>query len=148
MRCESCAVTHAIIPSFSVPGRSIGTNAVDSFLDQLQKGNSQKQSGICFIENGMNADYYKSLLKSLHISSLQLSAILCAFGLETSTCLSPLGLPLKKITILNRISLALGFNAIYFSRRSILSYDSKRKGKAISLNMHSTVLKLQKLDSS
>lgn len=35
--CASCGITHAIIPSFSLPGTSIGTQEAESYL-QLREG--------------------------------------------------------------------------------------------------------------
>ncbi|MFX0208903.1 MAG: DUF6431 domain-containing protein [Candidatus Hodarchaeota archaeon] len=46
IRCIRCGTTHAIIPSFSVPDRSVGTKEVEEYLlNREQKGRKKAWEG-------------------------------------------------------------------------------------------------------
>jgi hypothetical protein len=46
--CTRCGTTHALIPSFSLPGTSIGTAEAESYLHARSEGASRMQAGRCF----------------------------------------------------------------------------------------------------
>jgi hypothetical protein len=46
--CTQCGITHALIPSFSLPGTSIGTEEAESYLKARAEGASRMKAGRCF----------------------------------------------------------------------------------------------------
>jgi len=50
--CTNCRVTHALIPSFSLPGTSIGTAEAESYLHERDRGASMMSAGSCFFRAG------------------------------------------------------------------------------------------------
>ncbi|AHC13792.1 hypothetical protein L21SP2_0356 [Salinispira pacifica] len=65
-------------------------------------------------------------------------ALILEAGIEPNECFSHSGLPRVSICVLNRVSIALGYNAVVCSRINILSYQKKREGMGISHNMPPT----------
>jgi hypothetical protein len=43
--CTHCGITHAIIPSFSLPGTSIGTEEAENYLEDRAHGASRMKAG-------------------------------------------------------------------------------------------------------
>ena len=64
LRCKKCRITHAIIPSFSLPNRSIGTSDLESYLNQLEKGDSKYKAGKIFKKLGVSENYHNLLYGS------------------------------------------------------------------------------------
>jgi hypothetical protein len=46
--CTECEITHAIIPSFSLSGTSIGTREAEDYLEERARGASRTKAGRCF----------------------------------------------------------------------------------------------------
>ena len=46
--CTQCGITHALIPSFSLPGTSIGTAEAERYLHTRAEGVSRMNAGMCF----------------------------------------------------------------------------------------------------
>lgn len=136
-----------MIPSFSVPGRSIGTEEVDRFYSELVREMSRAKAGDVFTEKGMSGEYPRYLHKSMH-TYLQRSASIAAHaGLQRGRLFDGAMNPLVEIEVLNRISLGCGFNAVVCARISILSYYRKSAGTNGSHNHGSTRVKSGVLDS-
>jgi len=45
VKCHNCGTHHAIIPSFSLPGTSLGTKEVEIFYEKCASGSSRNKAG-------------------------------------------------------------------------------------------------------
>ena len=45
VKCHNCGTHHAIIPSFSLPGTSLGTKEVEIFYEKRASGSSRNEAG-------------------------------------------------------------------------------------------------------
>jgi hypothetical protein len=63
VRCRSCRCTHAVIPSFSLPGTSLGTVAVEVFIADRGAGCSRRVAGSLLIERGVSEGYLRRIEK-------------------------------------------------------------------------------------
>ena len=72
VRCKNkiCYRTHAIIPSFSVPGCSIGTRELNLFIQARNSGKTVDEAGQCFVDAGMSADYPESIHKKMRAQNV------------------------------------------------------------------------------
>jgi len=61
VRCQRCRKTHAVIPSFSVPGTSIGMEELESFIFKRAVGESRIEAGALLRLRGFCEDYLRSL---------------------------------------------------------------------------------------
>jgi len=130
-----------------MPGRSCGTAEVDSLYANLRSGVSRRKAGNDFKARNVGEDYPRDLVRSMKKYSGRLHSLLLEAGLPSGDFLSPSLMPIKPVTQLNRLILALGSNAVFCSRITILSYDLKRAGLGISLNPPSAA-RLQKILNS
>lgn len=131
-----------------MPGRSCGTAEVDRFYVKLCSGVSRRKAGNDFKERNVGEDYPRDLVRSMKKYSGRLHSLLLEAGLPPGDFLSPSLMPIKPVTQLNHLSLALGSNAVFCSRVTILTYDLKRAGLGISLKTHSAARWQEILNSS
>ncbi len=118
-----------------MPGRSCGTLEVDRVYTKLHSGLSRQKAGNVFMGKHVGEDYLRDFLRSMKKYSQRFYTLLSESGLSPGDFLSPSLMPLKPIARLNRLSLALGFNGVFCARITILSYDFRRAGMGISLNI-------------
>ncbi len=130
-----------------MPGRSCGTAEVDKLYAKLRSGVSRQKAGNDFRAMNVGEDYSHDLVRSMRKYSGRLHSLLLEAGLPPGDFLSPSLRPLEPMAKLNRLILALGSNAVFCSRITILSYDLKRAGLGISLNPPSAA-RLQKILNS
>jgi len=45
VKCHNCGTHHAIIPSFSLPGTSLGTKEVEIFYEKRASGSTRNEAG-------------------------------------------------------------------------------------------------------
>lgn len=119
-----------------MPGRSCGTAEVDRLYAKLRSGVSLRKAGDDFKGRHVGEDYLRDLVRSMKKYSRRLHSLLLEAGLPPEDFLSPSLRPLEPMAKLNRLSLALGCNAVFCSRVTILTYDLKRAGLGISLKTH------------
>lgn len=131
-----------------MPGRSCGTAEVDRLYVKLRSGVSCRKAGDEFKARNVGADYPRDLIHSMKKYSGRLNTLLLEAGLSPGDYLSPSLKPIEPIAKLNRLSLALGCNAVFCSRVTILTYDLKRAGLGISLNPPSAARLPEILNSS
>ena len=136
---ETCRKTHAIIPSFSVPGCSIGSKELDSFIKARNEGKSVDRAGQCFIDAGMSADYPESIHKKLkryknRIAVVFQPASIAVSRLDYSSLIIQLAGNTEPSVSLGALCCELGFNPVLFSRRNILIFPKIRPGEGNSLN--------------
>jgi hypothetical protein len=141
--CAVCGVTHAVIPSFSLPDTSLGTREVEDYLSARQAGQTRGQAGIFFLSLGRSMGFLKHLEKSFRRRVRNFLTIFPAP--EKST---PLANPLDhlKKTVscaadillqANLFCLSQGVNCVFFSRFSLLIFRPKNAPPGSPLNMHS-----------
>ena len=135
--------THALIPSFSLPGTSVGTQETDQFLCDRAAGLSQAKAGKYFIDKGMSKKYPAFLEKKIKRDILRMKALLPGLGDPTSSgvdYLRSLIKPVNKekvygvISPVNCICLANSVNAVFCNRISILIFAKRKPGIISSLN--------------
>lgn len=132
-----CRKTHAIIPSFSVPGCSIGSKELDSFIKARNEGKSVDQAGQCFIDAGMSPDYPESIHKRLKSYRNRIELVFqptFTHRLDYSTLIIQLAGKDEPSVILDSMCAEWGFNPVLFSRINILIFPKMKEGTANSHN--------------
>ena len=128
MRCHGCRTTHAVLPSCSLPGCSVGTAEVERYLLAREQGVSRPQALAELRRRGMHEEYGKQLDRRLSVAVNRAKALwpqaadqqlgglawvraVCASLCESTPLLS-----------LNRFCLANHVNAVCCCRSSILLF--------------------------
>jgi hypothetical protein len=126
VRCRHCRQTHAVIPSFSLPGTSIGTREAEQYLLSRQQGASRNTAGKPLFQRGMSSRYPKQLERMFSTAVSRAKALFPsgdgAFlsGLRWMEALcGPTDRPLFR---LNQYCLVHRINAVCFCRSSILVF--------------------------
>ena len=135
---SECRHTHAIIPSFSVPGCSIGTKELNSFIMAIGRGETVEKAGQCFIDAGMSPDYPESIHKRLKSYRSRIETIFTPVKFLFA-CYSQLILHLTKnntnpVRELHQLCSRKGFNPVLFSRIDILAFPNNNSIHRFSLN--------------
>lgn len=126
VRCQVCGTTHAMIPRFSVPGTSLGTEQAEASLLSRSERTSRREAGAGLVEQGMEGRTGRRLEKMLDTAVARAKAIwpqaaeLSLHGLAWIAAVC--GRVDHPIVGLNRWALAHGVNAICFCRSSILFF--------------------------
>lgn len=119
VRCRSCGRTHALIPSFSLPGTSLGTVEVEAFIAARSAGDSRRVAGIMLIQRGASQEYLPRLEKLIRTAIHRAKALFCDLAsqigeayrwLKEATAGDP-----RPIIGLNARSIALGYGAVFCS---------------------------------
>ena len=137
--CENpdCKKTHAIIPSFSVPGCSIGTKELDDFIKARAEGKTIDKAGQCFIDAGMSPDYPESIDKRLKKYRTRIETVFAPiterFSAYFFLILNIAG-NATPVTKLNQLCKNRGFNPVLFSRINILTFHKNNSNPSFSLN--------------
>lgn len=126
MRCGYCRVTHALIPSFSLPGTSIGTEEAEAYLAARARGESRGKAGKTSGELGLSEGYPKHLERMVAASVQIGKALLVGMGDQrlsglawiASVC-AQVDRPLYRI---NCFGLEHQVNGLCFCRRWLLHY--------------------------
>lgn len=125
-----CRHTHAIIPSFSVPGCSIGTKELNLFIKAMRKGSTVEEAGQCFIDAGMSPDYPESIHKRLQRYRSRIETIFSPLSIIfkdyshlilhlTNNNIDPVG-------ELHHLCSRKRFNPVLFSRINILTFPKNK----------------------
>lgn len=127
MRCQSeeCRITHALIPSFSVPCFSTGLQEMDQFITMRMNGATVSEAGQCFIDAGMSPDYPEFIHKRFKRTTATISTVFNSPQLPSesypqvlySLCKPEPSCP---VTEINRLCHPMGYNPVCFSRSNIL----------------------------
>ena len=134
MRCRGCGRTHALIPSFSLPGLSIGSAEAERYLATREAGVGRGCAAAELLVRGMSQSYPKRVERMLATAVIRGKALLAAPGTEQSQGLAwvhaVVGDVNHPLVELNRFGLAHGVNGICFCRASILLFcPSVRSGQ-------------------
>jgi len=130
VRCRVCGVTHAMIPCFSVPGTSLGTEEAERCLVARARGASRREASAELVEQGMEWRRGVGLERMLNTAVTRAKAIwpevaspslhgLAWIAAVCGRCNHPIG-------DLNRWALTHGVNAICFCRHTILLFSVRR----------------------
>jgi hypothetical protein len=142
VRCRCCGVTHAIIPSFSLPGTSIGIPQAESYLKARAEGESRFKAGRCLAERGLSLDYPRRLERMLEVAVARGKALWPLAGDPKLGGLSWMksfcGESHRPLYQMNLFSLARGVNCLCFSRSSILLFCRKAVRSGVSHNPGTT----------
>jgi hypothetical protein len=126
VRCHGCGVTHALIPSFSLPGTSIGTKEAEAYLEGRHRGQSRAKAGRLLAGRAMGERYLKQLERMLARALARAKAIFRQAAderLEGRTWIDAVCGPTDRpIFELNQYALAHGVNAIFCCRAPILLF--------------------------
>jgi hypothetical protein len=127
-----------VIPSFSLPGTSIGTKEAEQYLLRRQQGASRNTAGKPLFDHGMSRHYPKQLEQMLHTAVSRAKALFLAgdgaflSGIPWIEALcGPTDRPLFG---LNQYCLAHRINAVCFCRSSILVFTRSGRIGAVSHN--------------
>jgi hypothetical protein len=124
LRCRCCRRTHAIIPSFSLPGLSIGSAEAERYLAARAAGVGRGRAGAELVGRGMSEAYPKCLERLFSWAITRAKALLAAFGDERLGGLawvrSVVGEAERPLVAVNGFCLAHRSNAVCFCRASIL----------------------------
>ena len=149
--CLSCSRTHALIPEFSLPGTSIGTEEANTYISLRKKGASQINAIYIFTTRGMSEKYGRGFELMIRTASVRAMALfpdeyhLYKHLIKLS---SPGNTPENIIQRVNQTFSQKGYNPLYFSRRNILRVRENKLGISIPLNKGTTWFQTEPLNSS
>ncbi|MFA5141312.1 MAG: hypothetical protein WC728_19000 [Elusimicrobiota bacterium] len=138
VRCWGCRRTHALMPSFSLAGTSIGTKEAEAYLVGRWRGESRAGAGKLFEGRGMGSRYLKQLERMLERGLARAKAIFPRAAderLEAHAWIEAVCGPTSRpIVSLNGYALEHGVNAILCCRVSILLFCRARRPDSPSRN--------------
>ena len=129
------------MPSFSLPGTSIGTEEAENYLVARSEGVSRARAAKNLLDRGMSPGYPKSLELMLEVAIRRAKALfpdaadphLCNLAWIYSLC----GPTTQPLFTLNRYALNHRVNAVCFSRSSVLLFGRNGVGGKSSHKHHS-----------
>jgi hypothetical protein len=153
VRCGNCNVTHAIMPSFSLPCTSVGTAEVEVFLKARASGMSRSQAARDLMERGLSPDYPRRLEAHLEVAVTRGKALWPGEGVESlrglawmaSICAEAAERPLLAM---NLFALHRGVNALCFCRSSILLFGRTVVRGGVSHEKGTAVARRSSIDSA
>jgi hypothetical protein len=130
------------MPSFSLPGTSIGTAEAEEYLMERHRGASRSKAAKGFLRRGLKDSYPKHLEKMFRVAVSRAKAL---FPTAADVELGELewiwavcGKAEQPLTDLNRFCLDGGMAPVCFCRSSILVFDRRRIAGVSSHNLLST----------
>ena len=137
VRCTACKVTHAIMPSFSLPGTSIGTCEAEHYLKERASGSSRMQAARCLLERGLGAEYPRRLERRLEVTVHRGKGLWPGEGIQDLRGLAWMGSLCgggteRPLLAMNLFALSRGVNAFCFCRCSILLFGRTAVRGAVS----------------
>ena len=138
VRCRRCRTTHALMPSFSLPGTSIGTEEAEAYLRTRECGVGPGSAGRPLVELSLSTRYAKQLDQMLGVAISRAKALFPAAADDRLTGLEWIreatGTTERLLWSLNQYCLAYGYNCICFCRASIIRFSSATAGDRVSHN--------------
>jgi hypothetical protein len=126
------------MPSFSLPGTSIGTEEAEWYLSAREHGAGRSRAGKQLVDQGLSWGYPKQLDRMLSVAVSRAKALLNAQSHELLSGLRWIRAVTEStqrpLWSLNRFCLSHRCNCICFCRVSILSYPPRSAGKGHSHN--------------
>jgi hypothetical protein len=137
--CSYCGTTHAIIPSFSLPGTTVGTKEVEEYLQLREKGVGRGRAGKMLLEKGMSETYCYSLDKTFKRAVARAKSLFEDAGDVRAEGISwikkVMGNKGHPILSLNQFCLDNGYNAVCFSRAGIIIFRKNSMKREFSHNV-------------
>jgi hypothetical protein len=131
--CKRCRITHAIIPSFSLPNRSIGTEDFERYLIEIEQGTSKYKAKKTIAQLGLSEYYPDFLDRSYNKYFVRAKALFPDSGNPQEHGLawirSVLGVTDNLIYTFNLYCLQNRINSIFCNRYNILDFRKKLKAK-------------------
>jgi hypothetical protein len=117
-----------MIPSFSLPGSSVGTAEAEGYLIARESGVGRGRAAVELLRRGMSEGYPKNLERMFATAITRAKAVLADYGdgrLQGMGWVhSVVGQAQHPLVELNRFCLAHGANGVCFCRASILVFSS------------------------
>jgi hypothetical protein len=154
--CRACGVTHALIPSFSLPDSSHDTGDVERYLAGCAAGFSRRQAGAHFLAalrevrvlKRIEMSFARSMrnwvaIFAMDIPTKRAYATLAAVVVVSSVAVlaaatvSTVDLPAGVLCAANLYALERGFNMVFASRSSILAFPATKAGRGKPHNLAS-----------
>lgn len=149
--CRCCGRTHALLPSFSLPGTSVGLKEVDLFILRRAQGFSRASASAQFIERGMSESYRRYIERRLFEGIMRAKALLPQRGdhslLPWQWLISAAGTSARPVYELNQISVSRGWGAFFCALSPAAGRRFERVGKAVSHNTGSVAAAPRVIDS-
>jgi hypothetical protein len=132
VRCGACGRTHAVMPSFSLPGTSGGTREAEKYLLLRSEGMGRGRAGRELSALGVSPRYGLQLERMFQRSVVRAKALFAAAadprlqGMEWVR--GVVGAGSRPVYELNRLCLRCGMNPVCFCRASILRFPPRKSG--------------------
>jgi len=137
--CGHCHTTHAIIPSFSLPGTSGGTEEAEKYLKSRHEGVGRGTAGKDLLELGVSERYGLQLERMFARSVNQAKALFPQVGNPYLNGMewvqAVVEQPSRPLYSLNCFCLKQRVNAVCFCRASILRFRTSKAGGRFSHNL-------------
>ena len=138
VRCRCCGVTHAVMPAFSLPDTSIGTEEAEAYLIERERGAGRSSASQVLDGLGVGPRYPKHLDRML-VTTVSRAKVLFPDAADDhlsglSWIRTTTGQPDRPLWSLNRYALKHRFNCIAFCRASIIIFSSVTARSASSHN--------------
>ena len=138
VRCQRCGVTHAVMPAFSLPDTSIGTEKAEAYLIKRECGAGRSSASQVLDGLGVGPRYPK------HLDRMLVTAVSRAKALfpdaaddrlsELAWIRTATGQAGRPLWSLNLYALKRGYNCVCFCRASIIIFSSATASSASSHN--------------
>lgn len=151
--CTGCGITHALIPSFSLPDSSHDTEDVEKYLAARESGQTRREAGAHFLAAGRSLRVLKRIERGFGRCIRNWSAIF-AMALSARHAFAALASVVAVeacagvLWAANHYALGRGVNAVFASRSSILFFQARKAGVMVSHGLASPRLVLSAPDSS
>lgn len=151
VRCQRCRKTHALIPSFSVPGTSIGMDEIESFIFKRAGGASRMEAGALLRFHGFGEDYLRSLERRILAGIHRAKALFLEWGDHRlppwQWLIDAAERSAHPVYRLNRLSIAAGWGAIFCALASGAGLRTTKAGAGSSHDIASARMPGQPIDS-
>jgi hypothetical protein len=136
VKCQVCGKTHSLIPVFSLPGASIGTNEAEQVLFRFEQGHSLYSITRDLFPETAESGYVRYLVRNLLSRIKQAKALFPGHGDHTLDGLdwmeSVLGEQSSPILAFNKFCLSKGFNCLFCTQIRFLGIQQNIPGYCIS----------------
>lgn len=153
VRCSGCGKTHAVLPSFSLPGTSVGTEEVERYLEDRYNGMGRGKAAKIFVGLGVSEEYPRRLEKMVTAAAHRGKAMFpgCGdpFAVGYAWVRSLVGATTSRpLWELNTLCSVHGYNPVFVSRFSILLPTKSTSGIRSSQTITTVQPALEPIDSS
>lgn len=154
VKCERCNKYHAVIPSFSLPGTSLGTAGVEDFIQKRKLNQSRREAGEQLLEKGISFKHLKNIEKMFNRSQVRMKTIFPDIaddhlkGVDWCLHLLKREQTDNLFYFLNYFCLNRNVNGVFCNRYNILLFNTAKVGTLNSINLGTTGMSSHVIDSS